>query len=131
MQTLEATLSLIALLSLSVFLQISSSQKLDSSLYLYELAGDAKNVMHIMGGFENKTRGNEIASAILDESGLCIEFESTEITSSLVSDGGISSPAFVPKFGILHLNVNGTWILLPNLNLTGFEYDKMHLGACR
>ncbi len=130
MQLLESILSFLVLLSLSLFLFVASDEKADNSLYLYELQGDAKNVIHLKNGFENITEGNEIAAQILGKTGLCIEMSETEITSGIVSGTRFSSPKMVPLLRMLSLSFNGTRQDLKGANLTGFARNGFFLGAC-
>ncbi len=116
MQMLESLLSFAALLSLAMFLSIHADAQIDNSLYIYELQGDAKNVIYLKGGFENLTIGNEIAMEILEKTGMCIEMGQTDLTSKLVSDSASSSRASVPR--------------IREGNLSGFVQDEFRFGPC-
>lgn len=112
---LEATLSLLALLSLSIFLSIPGNTAPDTSLYMYELQGDVKNVLYLKGGFEDLVSANAAAMEIFEKTGWCMEMEGTELTSFLVSTG-YSSEVWVPRIK------NGT--------LVGFSKDVFLFGPC-
>lgn len=116
MQLLEATLSFLFLLSFSPLLFLASDEKIDASLYMYELQGDVKNIIHMKGGFENITKGNEIAGEILEQTGLCVELRETDLASGLVSENSASSTILIPKFR--------------DGNLTNFEINAISAGAC-
>jgi hypothetical protein len=124
MQLLESLISLLVLLSLSIFLFIPADEKVDNSLYLQELQGDAKNVIHLRGGFENLTNGNAVAEEILEKTGMCVEMGQTELTSSLVAEGAPSSFSYVPN--LKRAPIAGTEIS----NLTGFTSDSFFFGPC-
>lgn len=115
MQILESLISFLVLISLSIFILIPADSRIDNSLYLYELQGDVKNVMHLKGGFVNITKGNEIAMEIFYEANLCMEMSETDITSYIVKEG-LSTSVMVPQ--------------LKGSNLTGFRRNEFKLGTC-
>lgn len=115
MQFLESLLSFLVLISISAILIIPAGE-IDNSLYLYELQGDIKNVIHLKGGFENLSEGNAAVMEILEETGLCYEMSETEITSMRPSGKSISSAIWVPK--------------TREGNLTGFTKDTIVFGVC-
>lgn len=117
MQILESIISFLVLLSFSIFLLLASDTRIDDSLYLYELQGDARNVIHLKGGFENKIIGNDAAMEIYDLTGLCIEMSQTDITSYRVDAGNAVSG----EIRIPHLKSG---------NLTGFVQDRLLFGSC-
>ena len=129
MQTLEAILSLLVLVSLSIFLFIPAEAKIDNSLYLYSLQGDVENVMHLKGGLENISQGNEIAMKIYAETGLCMEFSETDITSYPVAKGKYAQIS-VPQLKELNLEANGSEVDAGALNLTGFKPNSFSFGLC-
>ncbi len=116
MQILESTLSLLALISLSLFLLLPADMKIDASLYKYELQGDVKNIIYLKGGFENISEGNKITNEILEKTGLCIEMDKTDLTSRIVGETRISSQISVPKIKLG--------------NLTGFISNQFFFGEC-
>lgn len=130
MQFLEATLSFLVLITFSLFLFIASDEKIDNSLYLYELQGDVKNVIHLNNGFANRTIGNIVVNKILDETNLCFEMEQTDITSRCVFGEKFSSSVMVPKLKDLKIKGSNKTYLFTEINLTGFTQDKMFFGLC-
>lgn len=116
MQLIEATLSFLVLVSLSAFLLVPAESRTDNSLYMYELQDDAKNVIHLKGGFANLTAGNLAAGEIMEKTGMCIEMGQTQLTSLLVGRGSPSSSVQVPQ--------------LRDSNLTGFARDRFFFGKC-
>lgn len=131
MHALEAVFSFLILVSFSSFLLISSENKLDTSLYMYELQGDVKNVLYLKGGFENIDYGNLLVMEIYNKTGLCIEMEQTDLTSYLVSPESVSSSITIPKLKPLSFKINSTKTTLKNSNLTGFVKDKFFFGKCK
>ncbi len=132
MQLLESTLSFLVLVMFSLFLLVPSEQKIDNSLYMYELQGDVKNIMHIKGGFENLTKGNKLAGEILGKTGLCIGLVSEEIASGLAAnEGRISSGVMIPKIKSLYLSANDSVKEIKGVNLSGFSADEFFFGTCK
>lgn len=130
MQLIESTLSLLVLISLSVFLSITSDAKIDDSLYIQELQGDMKNVVNLRGGFENLSAGNDAAMEILEKTGMCIEMGQTELTSRRVAGGAPSSPIQIPILKRALIYSNGTAPAIEISNLTGFMTDSIYFGPC-
>ncbi len=121
MQLLESIISFAVLLSLSVALSQGTDSGVDDSLYMYKLMGDAKNVIHLKGGFADLGAGNAAGNEINRLTGLCMEMGQTELTPSLrVAPGAASGPALVP-------------VLKPAAgyaNLTGIVRDDFYFGPC-
>ena len=131
MQILESSISLLVLLSLSLFLLVPTDSRIDNSLYLYELQGDIQNVMHLKSGMENISAGNDAAMEIYGQTSLCMEMGQTQITSYRVKEGASSSQVMVPELRTLLLERNGTLIAFQGLNLTGFNRDALYAGPCK
>lgn len=130
MNSLESVISFLVLVSFSLFLFTLTDEKIDNSLYLYELQSDAKNIIQLNGGFENITKGNEIAKEILDKSGLCIELSETDLASKIVSKG-ISSFVLIPKLDNLYISFNDSELELKRTNLSGFTKNNFLFGNCK
>ena len=87
MQTIEATISLLVLLTISLsLLQILPEQKIDDSLYRMQLAEDAWRVLYLRGDFRdfsemNRTDIERDLATIGDETSFCVFIEGVRFTN--------------------------------------------------
>lgn len=134
MQTLEAILSLLTLLSLSSLAFVSSSMGVDDSLYVQELTGDVRNVIHEKGGDADPAAFALASEEIRSEAGLCVESPLSPPYSNLPPPAYEymvhSSPILAPVFSPLTAFVNGSQVDLGPLNLTGFTQGDMRVWSC-
>ncbi|MEW5996009.1 MAG: hypothetical protein AB1657_00230 [Candidatus Micrarchaeota archaeon] len=93
-KTLEATISLVVLLSFLSFGLLHYPVQ-HSRLYEYELAEDAWRVLYLKGGFDvweletGNRKLNEDAEEITELTGLCVAMDGLQVASCLPGEGAI------------------------------------------